>query len=333
MLKDTARRLRIGPHLLSLRHHALLGVRGALELRSARKSVLPQIRNAAPARRPSDTALEVHMLLGHSRVLEGLWSLLSLDKFAVDPVAPVIHSDGSLTSADLETISEKLPGSRHVSRGEADEVVGVELSERGLKRCAEFRGTFILARKIFDPPMFARGPTYVVLDSDVLFFGNPVDLVKRETAVTGANGPSRYSVDNGFRYSLSAAEMKAMIGVDPVSALNSGVMRLNTADLGFARIEKYLDHPGFRDENGKHDYYAEMTLFALELSLARALPLSAAYEIAPPIPFTGGLVAGHYCGGIKSAHMYYTRALPSLQTSVIGHRNSGLPPGKQKRHE
>ncbi|HUR00476.1 MAG TPA: hypothetical protein VM166_13560 [Gemmatimonadaceae bacterium] len=312
VLRETARRLGIGHGLLTLRHHAMLGVRGTLELRSARKSTLPEIRKAAPAKMPSASATQVHMLLGHSRIDEALWSLLSLNHFADAPVGVVIHDDGTITADDAALLAEKLPGLRLISRAESDAVVEDKLFSMGLTKSVAFRKSLFFARKMFDPNVFARDASYVLIDSDVVFFSNPVDLLGVAPTGKAADSRARYSVDNGYRYSLSEAEMSEMIGRKPTGPINAGVLRLNKTDLDFSRIERYLTHPGLFRENQIPDYYAEMTIYALELTIADAQPLPLSYAVAPPIPTDREFVAGHYCGGIMSAHMYYTRALPML---------------------
>jgi len=257
------------------------------------------------------------MLLGQNRIFEALWSLLSLSHFSRAGLKPIIYDDGSLTSANVAMLARKFPNVRVIGRAEADSVVERHFAERGLKRCDRYRKSFILARKVFDPKLFSQTDSYVVLDSDVLFFSDPSDLLNEENESAEWLSPSRYSVDNGYRYSLPADELSLMIGMPPVEALNSGVMRLNKGDLDFRRMEEYLAHPGLWRADGRPDYYSEMTLFALELSRARALPLPLSYRIAPEIPFHGEVVAGHYCGGITSAHIYYSRALPQLYASLI----------------
>ncbi len=257
------------------------------------------------------------MLLGQSRILEALWALVSLSHFSKAAFKPIIHDDGSLTAGNVELLAQKFPNVRVIGKAEADSVVERHFTERGLERCRRYRRSFILARKVFDPVLFAEADSYVVLDSDVLFFSEPSDLMHRDDESSERSSPSRYSVDNGYRYSLPPEELSLLIGMPTVDALNSGVMRLNKADLDFGQMEDYLAHPGLWRADGRPDYYSEMTLFALELTRARALPLPLSYRIAPGIPLDGEVVAGHYCGGITSAHIYYSRALPLLHTSLI----------------
>src|SRR5215203_2575202 len=191
VLRSAARKLHLGSGLLKLRHHVYLGVKGSIELRNARRSILPAIVRA-PAASASDNVAEIHMLLGHVRVFEALWALLSLDRFSERSLSVVVHDDGSLTADDGKLLRSKLPKLRIITKEEADRVVKAEFERRQLHNCLRFRNRFIMARKLFDPALFATSAFYVALDSDVIFFDNAADLLG---TIDGAEATtSRYSL-------------------------------------------------------------------------------------------------------------------------------------------
>src|SRR5882762_9181976 len=98
-VRRTARWLGIGRALLKIHSLHALTFRGAVTVARARTRMLPRILRARPIA-VGDGPLEVHMLLHHQRILEGIWALYSFVHFARVPCQIYVHSDGSLTATD-----------------------------------------------------------------------------------------------------------------------------------------------------------------------------------------------------------------------------------------
>jgi hypothetical protein len=209
--------------------------------------------------------------------------------------------------SDALNLKKIFPGCTLVSRAEADAVVGAYFRAKGLKRCMHLRESLVFGLKLFDPFFFSKRDWFVLLDSDVLFFQRPSELLSASDHAL----QNRYLVDNGYRYCLEREELSAMLGKECIERLNPGILCVRSDVLNCERIEQYLVHPRFWNEDGSGNYYAELTLWAMELTLAGALPLSRHYAICP-CEFEPGLVAGHYCGGGYWASLFYSRGLPYL---------------------
>jgi hypothetical protein len=88
---------------------------------------------------PSHGGIEVHMLLQHGRLYEGIWGLYSFSYFANHRCRLVIHDDGSLSPDDTHPLESVFPHGKLISRAAADAVVVPHLQARGLLRCLEWR--------------------------------------------------------------------------------------------------------------------------------------------------------------------------------------------------
>jgi hypothetical protein len=288
-----------------LKLHALRAVtlRGAVTIARARTQLLPRILSAPPIP-VRDGPLEVHMLLHHQRILEGIWALYSFAHFSRVGCQILVHSDGSLTDTDARHLQQVLPGVRMISRQEADQVVEPHLHELGLSRSIRFRRELVFGLKLFDPFFFGEQASFFLLDSDVLFFRRPAELLSEEPT-------SLYSPDNGFRYCLGPEVMQALLGGPCIAGFNPGVVRTRRTVLDLAFVEQCLERQEFWGSGTRPHYYAELTLWAMQLTIAGARPLPASYAITPPLD--GPIpVSGHYCGGGYPATWFYSQGLPRL---------------------
>ncbi|MDW8228165.1 MAG: hypothetical protein RMJ60_10295, partial [Anaerolineales bacterium] len=283
----------------------------------AQQRYLHRILEARPIS-AGEGMLEVHMLLNHRRLLEGLWSLYSFAYFSGQGCHIIVHDDGSLERNDALKLHKVFPGSTLIPRHEADLRIVTYFREKGLTRCIQLRDSLVFACKLFDPIFFAQRAFLILLDSDVLFFRCPDQLLSGLTNVSDSEFQNFYSVDNGYRYCIGREELLALMGRRVNERLNPGILRVKADVLSWQRIEEYLKHPGFWNADGTGNYYAEMTLWAMELTLADALPLSPHYAICP-YELTRDLVAGHYCGGGYWASYYYTFGLPYLARVFLNH--------------
>ncbi|MBV8713445.1 MAG: hypothetical protein JO020_02070 [Chloroflexi bacterium] len=302
-VRRTARRLGVGRMLVRVHALRALTLPGAITLVHDRPRYLGRILEATPIP-AGEGPLEVHMLLHHERILEGIWALYSFAHFAPTACQMFVHSDGSLTASDAAQLHRVLPAATVISRSDADNQVETELHARGLHASLRFRRELIFALKLFDPFAFGDRPEFVLLDSDVLFFRAPCEL----TAPTEAN---LYSPDNGYRYCLNPQDLREILGRECIPAFNPGVIRVKRSVLDFQKVEQYLQRAEFWGSGSRPHYYAELTLWAMLLTSAGARPLPASYAITPSLDGESP-VSGHFCGGGYPSTWFYSRGLPHL---------------------
>ncbi len=318
-LRTSARKLGIGRAWTRIHQLRALTLKGVIAKNLNRHRYLKRILEAQPI--PSvGGAIEVHMLLNHPRIYEGLWSLYSFAYFHGQSCCIVVHDDGTLTESDTAALDALFPGCQIINRNLADSVVLAFFQKKGLDRCARLRDTLVFALKLFDPFFFLQSHDLIILDSDVLFFSQPVELLADGDgwAQDNARTPNLYSCDNGYRYCLTPNELATLLGKECIGRFNPGVIRVRNGILDLRRIEEYLQHPGFWKESGQGNYYAELTLWAMELTLAGAEPLPDTYAICPNPTYHPNAVSGHYCGGGYWASLFYSWGLPRLASIFWG---------------
>jgi hypothetical protein len=309
-VRQTARRMGVGRALVRIRALRAITLRGAVAVARGRATYLPRIMDALPIP-AGDGPLEVHMLLHHQRLLEGIWALYSFAHFTRLPCQIFVHSDGSLTDTDTARLEYVLPGARVISRDHADRVVMSRLQDLGLSTSIRFRNSLVFALKLFDPFFFGNHSSFFLLDSDVLFFQRPHELLADLSDPSDGGPVSLYSPDNGFRYCLSRETLRALLGQECIADFNPGVVRAGRSVLNLARIEQYLQRPEFWGSSSRPHYYGELTLWAMQLTAAGARQLPASYAITPPLDGTQP-TSGHFCGGGYPATWFYSRGLPQL---------------------
>jgi len=300
----------LGRALLSLHAARALTPRGAIDVLRGKAQYLGRILKARPIA-AGHGPVEVHMLLHHRRILEGIWALYSFAYFTRVPCQIYVHSDGSLTTHDVTRLHGVLPGATVIPRHQADRRVITRLRHLGLTTSIVFRDRLVFALKLFDPFFFGEHKNLFLLDSDVLFFRRPDELLDEIIDAERREMVSLYSPDNGCRYCLSPETLYALLGQPCVADFNPGVLRTSRSALDLGRVETYLQRPEFWGSSSRPHYYGELTLWAMQLSRVGARKLPPSYAITPTLDRTLP-VSGHFCGGGYPATWFYSRGLPLL---------------------
>jgi hypothetical protein len=261
------------------------------------------------------------MLLQRKRILEGMWAFYSLVRYLPGQCQLVVHDDGSLQGDDVDALKGLFPACLVIRRPEADALANDYFAKNQLAKCRQFRDSFIFGLKLFDVALWAKSSAVLLLDSDVLFFQAPNELVLRGGPQLNDRSPL-YMQDAQDGYSIGREAILQRVGVNCVKAFNAGLALVSLGSGFFARMENWLKHDAlWISSNGSVHQFAEQTLWAIEMSRANALPLPTTYVIAPMQPGNTGMVCCHYCGGLKQVYLFYTDGIPSLRADL---RQQGL---------
>lgn len=117
---------------------------------------------------------EVHTVTGRHHLLMYVTAIKSLLRYAGD-LAVVVHDDGSLGAEDEALLKTQLPGIAFVDRKSADEQMNERL--RAYPHCRKLRARVVNSLELFDNLLLARAPRLINMNSDVLFLGEPHELV------------------------------------------------------------------------------------------------------------------------------------------------------------
>ncbi len=244
------------------------------------------------------TDLEIHLLTCHRDLLDALWCLKTYYHFSDTRPALVVHDDGTLEASDFETLLQHFPGCRIIRRADAD----AELTEflSAYPHCLKFRlrKDFYCALKLFDAFRHARADKLLLLDSDLLFFRRPVELLQHI-----ATDRPCFLRDYQDAYAMPRVGLETTFRMAIEPMVNAGLMflprRQYTDNLDF--IEHYFgtlttDAP--KDVN-RH----EQTIQAILLSKCGAAPLGDGYQISNRAAITDHTVAHHSVSDGSRANM------------------------------
>jgi hypothetical protein len=272
-----------------------------------RRLVRRRILASAPMACTAEADFEVHVLTCERDVLDAIWCLKTFYHFADVRPGLVIHDDGSLTPDSIDTLSRHFVDCRVVRRSDADREVARFLADRAHSRANRRKKDFYCALKLWDPLVSARSDKLLLLDSDVLFFREPTELLDHVT-----QGRPCFASDYQSAYARPIPELDAMFGVDVLDRVNAGVLFLDRGfyvdhlDLVEAYFETMDGLPPIEDVN-RH----EQTLNAILMSKCGAARLSSPYQIAKT-PLTDETVAHHFVSD-GSRRGFYERGLRRLR--------------------
>lgn len=249
--------------------------------------------------------VEVHVLCYERDYLCAIWALKSFYHFAQVRYPLAIHVQGRAPERVRTRLKAHFPAARIIVQGEADAVVEKWLNERGFVRLlgARRRSPFML--KLTDFSLLSEAVHLLTIDSDVVFFSRPSDLLIATEAPLPANLFQRDPVST---YNLSEERAFEELGIRLAAQVNTGIMLFPRDSIELSRCEQYLAHPEIAQPNG----WIEQTLYALlasEQGRVTYLPDSYLVSLETNVPLDN-LIARHYAGPTRAQFTY--EGLPEL---------------------
>lgn len=291
----------LGSLVLKLRQKYGHGLRVAYY----RDVVRPRILGTRPVDGLHDDRCEIHVLTSQQDWLNLVWALKSFYWASRRRYALCIHDDGSLQSDAICELTRHFPDARLIRRDQADADVLPTLEP--YPRCKAFRETNHLSPKLFDFRHYLRGERMLLLDSDVLFFREPAELLRR----IEDPGYVKNSVneDDGTAYTVDPADVRERLGLDVPERFNSGLGLIHRASLRVDWLEEFLGLPGILG----HFWRIEQTLFALCSARHGVELLPGEYRVVLR-PGLEGRPAKHYVGVVR--HLMYGEGMRRLARMV-----------------
>lgn len=266
-----------------------------------RDSVRKSILNSQPILHTDDRACEIHVLTSAKDWLNLVWTLKSFYHFSQRQYSVCIHDDGTLTEENFSTLQYHFPNARIIDRKQADEKVLPLLSS--YPRCLEFRKTNHLSPKVFDFAAYLQCDRLLLLDSDILFFKEPTELINRiENPEYKLN---TLNADVESSYTVEPETVKTHLGFDLAARVNSGLGLIHKNSLNFDWIEEFLSLPNVIG----HFWRIEQTIYALCSSRFGVELLPPAYDVHLEGSINGS-PSRHYVGKIR--HLMYREGICHL---------------------
>ncbi len=271
-----------------------------------RDIVRPRIVNRTPVHGLTDARCEIHVLTSKNDWLTLLWGLHSFFSVTDHRFRLCIHEDGSLPEEAVDTLRKHFPDGRVIRRTEADALAKSRLKDH--PRCRAFRNFHPLALKVFDFNFFLESDRMFILDSDILFFQEPVALLS--TLLDDGQRANALNLDWDYGYSLPEERIRGRLSAYPfIPRINSGLGLIHKESIPLDWAEEILDDPDIFNR----PHCVEQTIIALCSARHGFTPLPDEYSVrlkardAEPVK--------HYTSPIR--HLLYGQGIADLLNELL----------------
>lgn len=285
-------------------------VRSIPKLREKFRALLGNLPPLPPFR---ENRCELHMLCGHRDTDMGIWASWSIMRFMDGGARLYVHSDGSITEED-EVFWKSIIGEvEFIRRQDSDLKVEKALASK-TTHLYPWRCTNWASAQLVDVHFYGEAPTLLILDSDVLTFHPPTELIE---ALGKSEREFRWCLDLRNAYSASPEVLHEITGINIPSRLCAGFLvspRLGIDD--FLALDAQMKLLDADDRVSIGHFWSCQTYYAL---VAGGLPGSR------PLPETYSNSAGktndfqilrHYVGIPRVRFRYYSEGLASIVRSL-----------------
>ncbi len=254
-----------------------------------------------------EAEFEIHMIVCAKDVLDAIWTVKSFFFYSGLRPCVYIHEDGSFTEKHRSLFAEHFGGIKIITAAESDTRMKKFLTRYPVTYSYRQKPSFYCARKLLDVLNYGSAQQLLILDSDVLFFQKPTELLS-----CVQKQKSCFNSDYKSAYALSARSFFESIEKPILESVNAGLVlidrKFHISQLPV--IESYFSFvsglPQPRDIN-RH----EQSIYALLLSLADAQRLSAMYQISSA-QITSQTISHHFVNDGSRA-FFYSRGLRQLR--------------------
>lgn len=271
-----------------------------------RDVVRPRILRTAPVEADDVSVCEIHVMTSEQDWLNLIWALKSFYAASGRSYGLCVHDDGSLNDDIRETLAGQFPLARILDRGDSERRVLESLKNH--PRCTEFRTNNHLAPKVFDFKYQLQAERMLLLDSDVLFFSEPTELLRRIEDPTYTKNSVNSDIQSA--YTVDPDVVFRQCNVTLIPKFNSGLGVIHRDSLNYDWIEEFL---GLPDIVG-HFWRIEQTLYALCSSRFGTELLPDPYTVFVD-RMRSDEPSRHYIGQIR--HLMYTEGLRLLKQSGL----------------
>ncbi|WP_299582775.1 glycosyltransferase [Mucilaginibacter sp.] len=205
------------------------------------------------------------------------------------------HEDGTLTEKEIGFLKKKFPGIKVFLRSDENIKVKTLLASKGLENCKKLRDVFFLSIKLFDMIVEKQTNYLLHIDSDVLFFSRPDEILD---IVEKGNYNGCYNCDVSNSYTFDNETMSRYLTSEMIGRFNSGLILHNFDESFFNFINGVIEGNLYKTES----WHLEQTLLAMFASeKGNFLGLPKHYDLARKEMFLGNKITSeHYVDGAGS---------------------------------
>jgi hypothetical protein len=246
---------------------------------------------------------EIQVLVGHDRIPMMLWMAASLMVSTRTRWPFVIHDDGSFRPADERILRACLPHSRIILCSDSDEHLQAEL--RSFPLLAKYRSNHAFGKRLTDFPFFCKSQTVLSIDTDVLFFRNPLLFM---SLAFNQSDASLFLTDVEDTSLIDPDDFARKTGMKLARLVNAGLFSIPKAFMEYDVMERIIKDFALLDDGSKTWFVEQTVLGAIASLKGRVELLPLEYEQT----LSGGMrnesIMRHYVGKVR--HFFYSEGLP-----------------------
>ena len=285
-----------------------------------------RILKAKPIECPKDAVLEVHVQVCHRDWLNGIWTIMSFAYFARQPFRLVMLQDGTVPECAWDHFKQLFPGvviaDRESLRPEVEKRLGA-VSPTIVKMWES--GEYCTLPKVVDSWILAKNKTIVTLDSDVLFFDCPKELLDPSLVEDQIAIYNYINYDGGSRnthYSHDAEELEHGTGISLPYDFIIGLGRVNLEYFDWELCEKVLAN--YPPKGPVKHFTIDQSIMGLWASVHGFSHLDKNRYSVTPVKTLDGVMGRHYIS--KTRDLMYVEGMRTLRktTNILARQKRSL---------
>lgn len=255
-----------------------------------------------PPVQSNDNGLPVYFLTGKKYLYQTLFCIQSLQKTTTEKFQFILVDDGSFDDQLIHQINTGLPGVKLVTKLQIEQNLKEKLPLADYPSLHHKRKVYPHIKKLTDVHTIPGKPWKLVLDSDMLFWAEPKEMLG------WLKNPDKpiHMIDCAESYGYSSTLMEQLAGNKIKQLINVGAIGLNSDNIPWSDVDSWV-HELETKEGGS--YYLEQALSAMIISTTDTLELNKNNYIVNPTTLSTGILL-HYVD--KSKELYFNFAWKSF---------------------
>lgn len=252
-------------------HH--FGLLGWYKMYTGEQQMKKAAITLTPVKLLNNYILEVSYLTGAKYWHQTVFCAHSLAYILQGQVKVNIYSDGTLSAIHRKVLNSVLPGINLINPVQIHKNLEQFLPECDFPKLRSLRDTNPFFRKLID--MRLNDKYIIQLDSDMLFFNTPHELIKAYN--TGNYYFMQDKIKSSF-YVLPENTISKYLNIPIKEKINSGILAYNSADIDWIFVEKTCSYL-LQHTSSIHPPMFEQTLNAIIISQLKGNALNQYYNI------------------------------------------------------
>ena len=254
--------------------------------------------------------LSMHVLTCHRDIIMTLWALGSFYARCSQIGRLFIHNDGTLTAADIAVLKKFFPSATIDDTRTFPQRYAQQLSAYpDWQRIREENAHAFSIKKIIDPQFVSSAPLRLILDTDILWLQQPIEL---EHAIA-AGCPNALMQRDPGQLQLTFKDGEKF--PDEFASYNAGIILYAQRNFNRQRFSDFLRRLDRSRGRGLH--FLDQAGYAYSLENLQALP-SERYAVREKL--SGNVAAKHYTSPRRP--LFYIEGLPQLQAILLSNSNA-----------